>query len=313
MRDRIIQDSMSSLPDDWRRWRRQIKAGLPYVRRRVFRILQAKYDGLADAIHSHATQAEEVPLQVRVPVPAGLRGEVCLFVTHAAQPLLKTHVLHHLEHLLSAGLQVVLVVNTDLPAAAIEVPPSVQSRLAGVYVRANRGFDFGAWCHVLRQCDRSGWERLYLVNDSVVGPLERRDFDAMLAKIRASSPDLQGLTENPEPIPHLQSYFLVFGPRLLHSPLFARFVEGMVNFPDKGQVVEIYELRFTRTVRQAGFRAEPVFASSDSGSVAGDLHGRWETLVRAGFPYVKTRVLQDFPADPRVRAVRAQAQVDAQV
>lgn len=286
---------------------------MPYVRRRVFRILQSRYDALADAIHAQVTRAEEVPLQVRAPVAPGLRGEVCLFVTHAPQPALKTHVLHHLEHLLSAGLQVVLVVNTDLPLDSIEVPPSLRPRLAGLYVRSNRGFDFGAWCHVLRQCDRSGWERLYLVNDSVVGPLERRDFDAMMAKIRAGSADLQGLTENAEPIPHLQSYFLVFGPRLLHSPLFARFVEGMVNFPDKGQVVEIYELRFTRTVRQAGFRAEPVFAASGAGRVAGDLQSRWEQLVRAGFPYVKTRVLQDFPADPRVRAVRAQAQVDAQV
>lgn len=313
MRARIIQDSMSSLPDDWRRWRRQIKAGLPYVRRRVFRILQSRYDALADAIHSHVTQPEEVPLQARLPVPAGLRGEVCLFVTHAPQAVLKTHVLHHLEHLLAGGLQVVLVVNTDLPLDSIQVPPSLQSRLAGLYVRTNRGFDFGAWCHVLRQCDRAGWERLYLVNDSVVGPLQRADFDAMMAKIRASGADLQGLTENAEPIPHLQSYFLVFGPRLLHSPLFARFVQGMINFPDKGQVIEIYELRFTRSVRQAGFRAEPVFAASEGGRVAGDLQSRWEHLVRAGFPYVKTRVLQDFPADPRVRAVRAQAQVDAQV
>jgi lipopolysaccharide biosynthesis protein len=313
MRAHIIQESMFPLSDAWRRLRRRLKSGLPYVRRRVFRNLQRKYDGLADAVLAHATGAGEAPLQARQPAPPGLAGEVCLFVTHAPRPTLKSHVAHHIDHLLRAGVQVVLIVNTDLPLDAIEVDPALQRRLAGLYVRANRGFDFGAWAHVLRQCERGGWQRLYLVNDSMVGPLAPAAFDAMMARIRASTADFQGLTENPEPIPHLQSFFLVLGPRVLASALFARFVHGVLDFGDKGQVVEVYEIRLTRALRAAGFSGEPVFSLRRADGLLLDLHGRWQLLVEAGFPYVKTRVLQDAPGDPRLRAIREQGRVDAQI
>lgn len=313
MRGRIIRYSMYSLSYEFRRWRRDLKDRLPYVRQRVYSRLQARHEALADDVHEQLTRPQPVAIQARVPVPAGLRGEVCLFVTHAPQAQLKTHVLHHIEHLLRSGVQVALIVNTDLPPDSIEIAPALQQRLCGVYVRANRGFDFGAWCHVLRLCDRSGWERLYFVNDSIVGPVEAAAFDAMMKSIRASSAGVQGLTENDDPIPHLQSFFLVFHAKVLASPVFEQFVQGMVDFRDKEQVIEIYEVRLTRTLRQAGFEARPVFHTAQSPRVGRDWLGRWQQALRAGFPYVKTRVLQVNAGDERLFAVREQARVDGQV
>ena len=304
---------MPSLTDSLRRWRRALKARAPYVRRRQYRVLQRKYDGLIDALHGSVTAAADAPLAIRKAPPAGLSGEVCLFVTHAPQPGLKTHVAHHVEHLLRAGVQVVLIVNTDLAPQALVIDSGLQARLAGVLVRGNRGFDFGAWAHALGLCDRAAWERLLLVNDSVVGPLDAGDFDRMMERARGSDADLVGLTRNDADIPHLQSYFLLLNRRALDSAAFGKLMRGALNFPDKGQVVDFYEKRLTRLLAGEGLRAHALFPALADGSGSGDLLGGWEALRATGFPYVKTRVLQELGADPRMRAVRAAGCVDGQV
>lgn len=302
---------MSSLSHAWRRWRRLFKSRMPFVRRRVFSRLQSKYDALADAVHPRPFLADEVPMEVRQAVAPDLAGEVCLFVTHAPQPVLKPHVVFHLEQLLRAGLRVVLIVNTDVALATVQVPPELQGRLSGVFVRDNRGYDFGAWSHVLRRCNWGRWERLFLVNDSIVGPLRTGAFDAMLACIRASDADIVGLTEGAMPIPHLQSYFLVLRASVLGSAEFRQFVDRVINFDDKAHVVDVYELRFTRSLRQAGFTTAAVFPASVAQAPAdADVLDSGASLVEAGFPYVKTRVLRASPHDATLRKLLEQAGIE---
>lgn len=301
------------LADRFKRLRRGAKDRMPYVRRRHYRNLQVKYAELVEAVHRGLPAAAQAPIEVRKP-PGPLADRVCLFVTHAPRRELKAHVRHHLDHLLAAGLQIVLIVNTDLPLEQIEVPEALSARMAGVFVRANHGFDFGAWSHVLSLCDRAGWERLYLVNDSIVGPTAPGTFEAMMREVEGSGADVVGLTENPLPIPHLQSYFIVFSRRALRSPAFERMLQGVRNLDDKGQVVEVYEVRLTRTLRAAGFSTHALFGRLPDGrSAHGDLLEHWEPLLAAGFPYVKTRVLQKHKGDPRMGSIRAAAQVDAQI
>ncbi len=308
-----LRHQLLILSDGLRHWRRLLKGSIPFVRRRMLRKQERKYADLADALHVGLSTAEAAPIEVRKPVPA-LAGRVCLFVTHAPREHLKSHVVHHIEHLLSAGLQVILVINTDLPLPGIRIDPRLEDRLAGVFVRANRGFDFAAWSHALQLCDRSAWTRLFLVNDSLVGPLDAASFNTMMERIDASGSDITGLTENPLPLPHLQSFFLVLGARVLHSDLFEQFIRHVLNFSDKGHVVEVYEVRLTRTLRAAGFSTLAVFPQLIGGRrVGGDLLAHWDALLAAGFPYVKTRVLQEHPGNPRLKEVRAAAHVDDQI
>src|SRR3990167_6431278 len=117
---------MMALPKLWRRWRRQIKAKAPFVRRREYRVVERKYAELIASINGLATPATHARLQVLRPLTPTLEGEVCLFVSHAAQPTLKHHVAHHIECLLNAGIQVVLVINTHLSADQIVMDRALQ-------------------------------------------------------------------------------------------------------------------------------------------------------------------------------------------
>jgi lipopolysaccharide biosynthesis protein len=305
---------MQPLADIWRRWRRQIKSSAPFVRRRTYRILLNKNARLIESLDGLATPASQARLEIRKPLTQNLEGEVCLFVTYAAQPVLKTHVIHHLERLLESGLQVILIVNTNLATDTLTVDADLEARLSGVLVRENTGFDFGAWSHAYSLLDRGLWHRLYLINDSIVGPLNQTAFDSMMGRIKASSADFIGLTESLAPARHLQSYFLVFNRKALLSQTFNKRILSIQNLPEKGQVVAIYEIRLTQQLCELGLHFEVLFPTlSRDFYNSNDTASRWEQLLSTGFPYLKTSVIKELPRNPKILTARAIGQVDAQI
>lgn len=305
---------MRSLSDIWRRWRRQIKSSAPFVRRREYRIVELKHARLVESISGLAKPANRAGVQVRKLPERLLDGDVCLFVTHAPEVALKSHVVHHITALTNAGVNVILIANTDLKPETLVIEAALAARLSGFLVRENTGFDFGAWAHAWSLLDREAWQRLYLINDSIVGPIDSACFTQMMARIKSSQSDFIGLTESLAPVKHLQSYFLVFNRRALIEPEFDRMMRGVLNFPDKGQVVDVYECRLTQRLCARGLHFEALFPALTT-----DFHNsddtliRWERLLRSGFPYLKTRVVQQFPAHPQVQAVRICGHVDSQI
>ncbi|MDE2299852.1 MAG: hypothetical protein KGL99_14845 [Burkholderiales bacterium] len=287
--------------DLFRSWRRNLKARLPYVRRREYRILERKYGELIDGL-GHTPRASLARLHALKPMTGPWVGDVCLFVTFASKPHIKRHVQAHLENLLRAGVNVVLIVNTELAPDQIVLDAALSSRLSGVLVRENVGFDFAAWAHAYLLCEqRDRWTRLMLVNDSIVGPLNTADFDRMLMRLRNSIVDVVGLTESRSPLPHVQSFFLVFNATALRSKVVQDFFQHMLSLPTKSQVIDVYETRLTQVLRLHGLRCEALFdpLSHDPHS-SNDTYFRWDQLIHAGFPYIKASVLAKFAGSARI-------------
>lgn len=292
--------------DSFRAWRRDLKARLPYVRRREHRILQRRYAELIEGLGWTAPPATQARLQVLKPIATELHGDVCFFVSHAPQPTLKTHVQAHIDHLLRAGVQVVLVLNTELAPQQMQIEPALLDRLSGALVRENVGFDFAAWAHVYSLCAKQvpHWTRLFLVNDSIVGPLSAADFDRVMQRIRLSGADVVGLTECQSPLRHVQSFFLVFNAAALRHPAVQQVFQRMLSLPSKGQVIDVYETRMTQVLRDQGLRCEALFPPlSDDPHSANDTSFRWAQLIRAGFPYIKTSILDRFAGNAQLKAV----------
>jgi hypothetical protein len=291
--------------DAFRRLRKAVKARLPYVRRREYRILSERHEALIAAFTTGARAATEAKVAMLKAADPSLAGEICLFATFAPAPGLKPHVPAHVESLAGAGFAVVLVVNTDLDPGGLRLDPALLDRLAGCIVRENVGFDFAAWGHAYSlgqgfpRCTR-----LLLANDSVIGPLSGPAFDALIGRLRASSADMVGLTENRMPHRHLQSYFLAFGPRALASDAFRRALLGMRSLPTKELVIDAYETSLTMQLEHIGLRAEALFPPLyDEPRSGDDTTARWRELVDAGFPFVKASLLRDPRHAEAVRAV----------
>jgi hypothetical protein len=297
--------SAMTFKDAFRSWRRDVKARMPYVRRREYRILQRRYDDLIDSLGWTAQPAARARSRVLKPVEPPPSGEVCFFVSHAAQPMLKPHVRVHVEHLLRSGVHVILILNSDLDADRIEIQPSFAHRLSGLLVRENVGFDFAAWAHAYALCTLAKqWSRLILVNDSIVGPLNIADFDSLMKRLRQSNADVVSLTENRFPPRHLQSFFLALNASALRTEVVPQLFGRILNLPTKDQVIEVYEKRLTGVLTGRGLRCESLFAPlTEDLHSANDLSFRWAELIRAGFPYIKASVLECLRDHPDVRAL----------
>jgi glycosyltransferase involved in cell wall biosynthesis len=218
-----------------------------------------------------------------------LSEEVALFVTHSPHGRLKPHVRHYLDCLTRQGVAVVLIIAVDEPFTAADA--DLWSKVDGVFVRQNKGYDFAAWAHVLRlHPELYNAKILYLLNDSVFGPTNDAAFGDLRDKIRDSSADFIGLTESFERGWHLQSYFLVLKSRALSSGTFRNFAENIVCYHDKEQVITEYELRLALIMKIDGFKCEAMFQKTD---VRNPTIFHWRHLLDAGFPFLKVTTVRD--------------------
>jgi lipopolysaccharide biosynthesis protein len=219
------------------------------------------------------------------------RREQCLFVTFSTQSEIKSYVASHVQSFVKKNIDVVLIINTenfDQPIKNIEsIPDGV-----AICVRENKGFDFGAWSQVMSELAFDELDRLYLVNDSIYGPLNDESFNKLIDKVRKSKSDFIGLTCNNKYFFHLQSYFLVFNKRILNCDEFFIYMKNIMQLPIKSMVIEFYEIRLTQFLKNLGFNCEPVYELKGKEG-ANIVYKFPRELVEAGFPYVKTQLVRD--------------------
>jgi lipopolysaccharide biosynthesis protein len=217
-------------------------------------------------------------------------GEVSIFVTHSPDGRLKPHVRHYLEALRRHGISPILIVAADREFD--ELGDALLSVLDGLYIRQNVGYDFAAWAHILQENPNLlRADILYLINDSTIGPLNEKKFEALLRKVRSSTAAVIGLTDSYEREWHIQSYFIALKSAALSAPALASFMGDIMNLSAKRDVVYAYELRFASLMQAAGLSCKVLFPARKSPynpSLAD-----WLTLVRSGLPFVKLAALRN--------------------
>lgn len=147
--------------------------------------------------------------------------------------------------------------------------------------------DFGSWAEMVAML---GWARLsaydemIVANDSVYGPFT--DLAPICDAMSRDACDFWGMTANVEQAYHLQSYFLVFKKRVLQSPVFQAFWQGIEAETSHGAIVTKYEVGLSLRLRDAGFRPQAYIRSR-----AGENLTTFPlTLLRAhGMPFVKVK------------------------
>ena len=232
---------------------------LQFLHRALHRVwLLARYHVMPRV--GHEIMRHRSPRQLVQQWPEGeipLGPKVCVFVHWDGAGDVREHVMHQIRSFAAAGLSVVFVTNSGfLRPAALEL---LKTLCAGVLVRRNVGYDFGAW--------REGFERLALprvettlvamANDSVYGPVQpmREVIDA----IDFNKADVWGLTESWQSRYHLQSYFIAFSPRVVASPAWTTFWAGVRPTWAKHWLVRLYEIGLTQALLKAGFSCRAVW------------------------------------------------------
>lgn len=233
--------------------------------------------------------ASSVPSQwVRKPTIQN-GDQVCLFVTYAADGNIPAHALFHARAWADAGFKVNLtVVLDDLERFSMTDSCGFA---AGIFLRANEGYDFGAWAATMVQlADLRRASLLCIANDSTYGPLN--GFSAMIARIRTIDADVIGLTESYEIVRHFQSYIMLFRQTAVCHRSFGRFWRN-VRTGGRAFVIENYELKFLSAMERAGLRAVALYPASQKGP--NPTLKYWRELIADGFPFLKVQLLRDNP------------------
>jgi hypothetical protein len=268
------------------------------------------------------------------PIRQDLLGpKVALFCHFDRAGRIRDDLRHYLAELGRCGFSVVFVSNSRRlqPAEII----FLQKHCAGVITRRNAGFDFSAWKDALLAAGlpRPDTTTLLLANDSVYGPI--RPLWPTLAAIDFAVADLWALTDSWQLRYHLQSYFLIAGPRVLQSHAWEKFWREVRPLAMKRWVIRRFEVGLSQAMLRAGFRLRAVWpyhtllgaasagaASAGAATAAGTedpllAAGRrqerrirqalaeglplnptsdlWRALLRRGYPFLKRELLRENP------------------
>lgn len=234
---------------------------------------------------------------------APLKGKVALFVTHSGNARIKPYLRAYFAALRESDIAIFLVVAADLEILA--VPSYILDQVEAVAVRKNTGYDFAAWAHVLSDND---WlydcETLFLLNDSIVGPTDRRVFTGLMNKIENMNASIVGLVDNYYHAYHISSFFFALKQPALRNIELHRFFRDVENLDEKDDVIQRYEALFTTRMHAAGLKTAALFPGHFEG-----VQGRnrlifdWKEMLDAGVPFVKASLIFGDDTDRGGKAV----------
>ena len=200
-----------------------------------------------------------------------------LFALYDPQGIVGEAALRYLEALQGLG-DIVLAADCDLlPGEADKLAPLVKSWSASRHGE----YDFGSYKRAFSSADLSGYDNLYLVNDSVVGPLF--PLEPYLERMESLGTDAFGMVLHPSWKGfHLQSWFIGLRPSVFRADWFREFMDSVTAAGSKEEVCARYENGLTRLLE------------AHSCTYAGlyELKGKtvynavWK-LFRRGFPFLK--------------------------
>lgn len=206
-----------------------------------------------------------------------------LYASFQTGESLPGYVRYALEGLCRTGFSVVYLTNErDLDAASHAF---LDSNRIELFFTENRGYDFGMWKRYVQytaKFRREEWERLVLVNDSIVYFQNR--FRSFFNMAEENSADVVSLTENDEYSPHLQSFFLY-----LKQVAVAPFCRWLLSEPegvDFYDTVKRLEVGTSVFLREQGFSLSPIFRTESPVLFS------YPDLIRKKCGFVKRKLLE---------------------
>lgn len=204
-----------------------------------------------------------------------------LFAAYDRQGIVSPALLHHIHSLAEVG-DVIFVADGLLSGEGWEqLATCTNCRLA----QAHGEYDFGSYKRGFAEVSRAGlldkYDWIYLVNDSVYGPL--LNLTPCLEELEMSGADATAMTYNPHHLhPHLESWFLGLAKNVFLAPWFASFLSGVEALEDKREICMRYENGLTRILLEQGCSVKGLY----------EVHGREiynsaYALFRRGLPFFK--------------------------
>ena len=223
---------------------------------------------------------------------------VTILAGYASTDVLSAATQHWIAALHSISHRMVMVFDQNqllTPPACVENDSSVR-----LICEKHGAYDFGSYQRGLAFAEQQGWltdaSHVLLCNDSVVGPFG--DFESFMEPMLNSKDSLWGISESYLYRPHLQSYFLLMSRDLFLCHAIQKFFKAVVVQPSRHDVIQSYELGFSKHVLEEGFSWQVAFKAGEmsdpmSGEIVGNITSYPLLMLRKNVPLIKVKALKD--------------------
>lgn len=146
-------------------------------------------------------------------------------------------------------------------------------------------YDFGSYKRAYQwaksNLDLSTYDYIYLVNDSVFGPLY--DIDRYFYAMETSGHVAFGIVKNPHhDHPHIQSWFVGMDKKIFTSDWFDEFMQSITKLPNKGQITSKYEHGLSKLITAHNYTWDCLYSVSGRG-----IYNKVKKLYKHGVPFIK--------------------------
>ena len=213
-----------------------------------------------------------------------------LFASYDKDKIIDDSLLYYLRRLSELG-DIVFIMDNDVSESELKKLSKIPNVL---YVCAARHgeYDFGSykrgyiWARDNKRLKNYDW--LYLVNDSVYGPLF--SLQPLLDSLENNGAELVGMTENHNKnIPsHIQSWFVGLSKRVFTNKLFDEFISNVSRQQSKWDIIMKYEVGLSQLLLRMGCKMHTIIHNSFGVDIVYEEPVR---VLNLGVPFVKKLAL----------------------
>ncbi len=204
-----------------------------------------------------------------------------LFAAYDAQGIIGPSLIFHVRSLSEYGDVVVVMDNDSNSQEICRLQPHA------VHVEAERHgeYDFGsykrAWIWSMEHLDMDGYDYCYLVNDSVLGPLE--EIGPLLTEMEGLGTEAFGpVINNHRREPHIQSWFVGMGRKVFLSKWFGDFIISVTHQEDMSKIYSLYEIGLTGLMEKHGIKCGALFFLKGK-----SIYNSVRKIYMQGLPFIK--------------------------
>jgi lipopolysaccharide biosynthesis protein len=210
-----------------------------------------------------------------------MKRRLFLFAAYDAAGQVGASLLWYMKALSENG-DIIFVADSDFDGKQMEL---LEPYVLHAEATRHGEYDFGSYKRAFKwaqaNCNMTSYDYVYMVNDSVYGPLY--DIRPYLEKMESLGTEAFGLVHNPHRrTPHLQSWFIGMSGLVYSSQWFSDFIESVTAEGTKEDVCVKYETGFTELLVRHSIKTAALFYVSGK-----KIYNSVYRLYRQGLPFLK--------------------------
>lgn len=204
-----------------------------------------------------------------------------LFAGYNKSGVIDPALIHYVKSLSEFG-DIALVMDSDCPDSELSKLDKYCLFASG---ERHGEYDFGSYKRAYQWATEnlniSAYDFVYLVNDSVYGPLY--DMLPYFNEMESFGTDAFGIVKNPKPDhPHIQSWFIGLRKSVFLTDWFDKFIRSVSKQPSKGLITKIYEHGLSKLITQNNLTWKCLYTVKNRG-----IYNKVKKLYNMKMPFMK--------------------------